>query len=150
MGLQTDKYEIDILNVKNADAILIRFYHLDNEYIVLIDAGNINDSAKIKTHLKDVYNNLTIDLAICTHPDVDHIGGFFGLLDDDEIKINEFWLTDPSEFLSEADIKHYTNKDNAQKAVRKIYNKPGDQNQNLISKLLSLLFDKTIITSLAA
>jgi beta-lactamase superfamily II metal-dependent hydrolase len=135
MGFQTEKYEIDILNVKNADAILIRLFHLENDYIILIDAGNISDSLTIKNHLINAYDNLTIDLAICTHPDIDHIGGFFGLLDDDEIKIKEFWLTDPADYLNEEDILHYKNRDNAINAVRKLFNKPGDPSKNLINLL---------------
>jgi len=75
MSLTTDKYEIDILNVNDADAIIIRCILNGYQYIILIDAGNTSDYATIKNHLKDVYNNTYIDLAICTHPDKDHIGG---------------------------------------------------------------------------
>lgn len=137
MSFVTDKYEIDILNVYDADAILIRCYNDNVQYIVLIDAGNISDWAKIKNHLKNVYENTFIDLAICTHPDKDHIGGFFGLLEDEEVTINEFWLIDPAKYLDENDIQRYQNKANAEKVVRKLYNKPNDSNQNLISILLS-------------
>jgi len=137
MSFDTDKYEIDILNVKDADSILIRCYNGETPYTVLIDAGNISDCDNIKNHLKNKYQNTIIDLAICTHPDKDHIGGFFGLLDADEITINEFWLIDPAEYLDETDIKHYQNKSNAMTAVRKIFNKPNDSSQNLITKLLA-------------
>lgn len=136
MGFSTNKYEIDFLNVKDADAILIRCFHDDLEYVVLIDAGNVSDWEIIKNKLKNVYENTTIDLAICTHPDKDHIGGFFGLLDDDEITINEFWLIDPAAHIGKDDIHRYQNEANAIKAVRKLFNKPGDTSQNLISKII--------------
>lgn len=137
MSFVTDKYEIDILNVNDADAILIRCFNDNVQYIILIDAGNILDCEKIKNHLKNVYENTFIDLAICTHPDKDHIGGFFGLLEDEEVTINEFWLIDPAQHLDENDIQRYQNPANAEKAVRKLFNKPNDSNQNLISILLS-------------
>jgi len=137
MSFETTKYEIDILNVKDADSILIRCYNENLEYIILIDAGNVSDYEKIKNHLKNVYKNTYIDLAICTHPDKDHIGGFFGLLDDDEITIKDFWLIDPANYLTKDDIHHYRNEANAKKAVRKLFNKPNDSNKNLISILLS-------------
>ena len=36
-----DRYEIDMLDVKNADAFLIHFFTKEgNEYIVLVDGGN--------------------------------------------------------------------------------------------------------------
>lgn len=137
MSFITNKYEIDILNVKDADAILIRCFYDNYQYIILIDAGNISDSELIKNHLKEVYNNTYIDLAICTHPDKDHIGGFFDLLDDEDITIKDFWLIDPASYLDNNDIQRYRNKANAEKAVRKLFDKPNDSSQNLISILLS-------------
>lgn len=137
MSFTTNNYEIDFLNVNDADAILIRCYDGETPYIILIDAGNLSSSEIIKRKLKSVYKNMYIDLAICTHPDKDHIGGFFGLLDDDEITINEFWLIDPAEYLDVDDIKHYRSKENAVTAVRKVFEKPNDPTQNLIDLLES-------------
>ena len=146
MSFTTNNYQIDFLDVNDADAILIRCYDGETPYIVLIDAGNISDYQTIKNKLKFSYGRQTIDLAICTHPDKDHIGGFFGLLDDDEITIKEFWLIDPAEYLDEDDIQRYRNKDNAMTAVRKLFNKPNDSSQNLISKIISQgITGKTVI-----
>lgn len=150
MTFETDKYEIDFLNVNNADAILIRCFYDDKQYIILIDAGNVSDSEKIINHLKNVYQNTNIDLAICTHPDKDHIGGFFGILEDEDITINEFWLIDPAKYLNVGDVKRYTNKNNERKAVRELFNKPGDSRLNLISILLKQEIDtKTVIQGVA-
>ena len=88
---------------------------------------------KIKQHIQTYFHSSYIDLAICTHPDKDHKDGFFELLNDNEIKIEEFWLTDPAMFLNEDDIKYYSTKESATKAVRKIWNKSDDDNQNLIT-----------------
>jgi hypothetical protein len=141
------KYEYEVLKLGDADAIFIRHYVVDVPYIVLIDAGNVEDWAFIKAHLWKHYHTYTIDLAICTHPDNDHMGGFFGLLQDDDITITEFWLIDPAEHLDENDIKRYRTRDSAKDAVRQIFNHPTDVSQNLIKILLKKLYDKEIVTA---
>lgn len=84
------KYEYEVLKVGDADAILIRHYIGNEQFIILIDAGNAGDASIIKKHLNDYYGSYYIDLAICTHPDSDHKDGFFDLLQDDEIAIETF------------------------------------------------------------
>ena len=130
------KYEYEVLKVGDADAILIRHYIDDEQFIVLIDAGNAGDATIIKKHLNDYYRSYYIDLAICTHPDSDHKDGFFDLLQDDDITIKTFWITDPACFLGVDDIQRYRNRDNAIKAVRKIWQKSTDENLNLIDLAL--------------
>jgi beta-lactamase superfamily II metal-dependent hydrolase len=130
------KYEYEVLKLGDADAIFIRHYVNNTPYVVLIDAGNIEDWKTIKSHLWQYYNTYTIDLAVCTHPDNDHMGGFFGLLEDKDIQISEFWLIDPAKYLTQDDIKRYTTKEGAQKAVRKIFDNQSDTSQNLIDMAL--------------
>lgn len=129
-------YEYEVLKVGDADAILIRHYINGEPFIILIDAGNASDAAIIKKHLENYYDSNYIDLAICTHPDSDHKDGFFDLLQDDDIKIERFWLTDPAQYLDANDIKLYRNEENATKAVRKIWQKSTDPNLNLIDLAL--------------
>lgn len=126
------KYEYEMLEVGDADAILIRHFIKDEAYVVLIDAGNASASSTIKDHIKKYFDTTYIDLAICTHPDSDHKDGFFDLLADEEINVGEFWLTDPACYLDEEDIKRYKNHDSAICAVRKIWNKSTDDSLNLI------------------
>ena len=130
------KYEYEALKVGDADAILIRHYIGNEQFIILIDAGNAGDTSIIKKHLNDYYGSYYIDLAICTHPDSDHKDGFFDLLQDDEITIKTFWLTDPAQYLDVNDIQRYKNKENATKAVRKIWQKSTNPNLNLIDLAL--------------
>lgn len=130
------KYEFEVLKVDDADAIFIRHYIDEKPYVILIDAGNVCDSQNIKNHLLNNYGS-TIDLAICTHPDKDHKGGFFELLNDKSLTINEFWLTDPAHYLSSDDLIQSSDKEKAIKAVQKIYNHPNDENLNLIQLALS-------------
>ncbi|MCK5535803.1 MAG: hypothetical protein KAI79_03200, partial [Bacteroidales bacterium] len=50
---------------------------------------------------------------------------------------NDFWLIDPAKYLDENDIQRYQNKTNAENVLRRLFNKPNDSNQNLITILLS-------------
>lgn len=125
------KYEYEALKVDDADIILLRHIINDEQFVVCIDTGNIDDWIKIKKHVKHIYKTTYINLVILTHPDKDHKDGIYGLLNDDEITIGRIWLTDPAEYLDENDIMRYRNHDNAVKAVRKIWSKSNDENDNL-------------------
>jgi beta-lactamase superfamily II metal-dependent hydrolase len=131
------KYEYEVLKLGDADAIFIRHYVNNTPYVILIDAGNVEDWTTIKSHLRQHYGTYTINLAICTHPDNDHMGGFFGLLNDSDVRISEFWLIDPAHYLDETDIKRYSTKDGATKAIRKIFDNQCNTSQNLINMVLS-------------
>lgn len=97
-------YEIEFLSLGNADSIIIRYFTATNlEYVVLIDAGNKGDGPKIESYVNNFTNQKYIDLAINTHPDNDHIGGFFYLID--HIKINKFWIHDPGKHINLDDVK---------------------------------------------
>lgn len=74
------KYEIDMLDVKAADAFLIYAYIDDGdggefEYVVLVDAGNEGDGEAIYNLINQYYDQTYIDLVIITHCDSDHYGG---------------------------------------------------------------------------
>lgn len=75
-------------------------------------------------------------MAICTHPDNDHKDVFFELINDNEVQIKEFWLTDTAQYLNVDDIKGYRNNTEAINTVRKIWNKSNDYSLNLIDLLL--------------
>jgi beta-lactamase superfamily II metal-dependent hydrolase len=109
------KYEIDLLNVKAADACLIHFYdENENDHIVLVDAGNYSDGESIIDFIKTRYKKNKIDLAICSHCDRDHFGGFIYLLEQmrdntkDKIDIEEFWVHDPADHIALGKVKHIT------------------------------------------
>ena len=99
-------YQIEMLDVGNADAFIIS-YEEDNgkQKLVLIDAGRYSDGEKIKNHLKKYYLNRTVDLAIVTHCDNDHFGGFIYLLENG-CKINRFWINDPKMYEDNMDLSN--------------------------------------------
>ena len=69
--MKVTKYEIDMLNVKAADAFLIHFFNDENnyEYVVLLDGGYYDDGKTIAEFIRNNYSQHYIDLAICTHCD---------------------------------------------------------------------------------
>lgn len=127
-------YEVHYLNVSDADAIIIRYENSQNKYVVLIDAGNVGDSDKIKNYIWNHWNTYTIDLAICTHPDSDHKGGFFGLLNDENVIINEFWLNTPDDVINEDEYNSLYPKRNWLSHCRECYAHPTDtRSKDLVS-----------------
>lgn len=126
-------YEVHYLDVSDADTIIISY----DDGIVLIDAGNVEDSAKIKNYIWNHWNTYTIDLAICTHPDSDHKGGFFGLLNDRNITINEFWLNTPDDVITEEEYYQRYSRQNWKSHCHECYAHPTDtQSPNLVSLAL--------------
>lgn len=78
----------------SGDAIAFRFVRPDNgewAYVV-VDAGFKDDGAALVEHVKEHYGTRSIDLAILTHPDGDHIGGMGEVLRG--LDVGELWLHD--------------------------------------------------------
>lgn len=97
-------YEIDMLDVEDADAFLIRF--IDERYIthiILVDAGRYSDGQKVSDFIKNTYDTYFVDLAICTHCDDDHYGGLLWMVEDmtkhpsTSVDIKELWVNDPGQ-----------------------------------------------------
>jgi beta-lactamase superfamily II metal-dependent hydrolase len=87
-------FEIEMLSLGNADSSIIRYIdEQGEERIIVIDAGHKGDGEKVVALLEKYSKNKKIDLAICTHPDADHIEGFFHIVEN--YPIDEFWIHDP-------------------------------------------------------
>lgn len=130
------KYEIDILDVEDADAILIHFVdEHDKEYVVAIDAGRYSDGEAVSSFVKKYYNRKVIDLAICTHCDDDHYGGFIKMIEEQMqypytgIQIRELCINDPGKFVNASDVKYYKKDANVKAEARTVYTlSDGDKN----------------------
>jgi beta-lactamase superfamily II metal-dependent hydrolase len=89
-------YEVDFVAVgeagRHGDAIAIRFIRPDSgEYAhVVIDAGFDQSGKDLVEHIKGYYETTSVDLAILTHPDGDHIGGMGHVIRD--LDVGELWL----------------------------------------------------------
>lgn len=128
------EYKLHFLSVGDADCMVISYRHSERteRKIAVIDAGNVGDSQRIKDFLWNNYLTRTIDLAVCTHPDKDHKGGFFGLMEDEQMTIVDFWFKDPCTVLTLDDFKKGTTKDEAIEICHSVFNHPTDDSKNLI------------------
>lgn len=72
------------LGIGSGDAFLIE----DENKTILFDSGG--SKTKLVKLLKKKIKK--IDLAICSHNDIDHTNGFIGLLESSDIDIEEIWL----------------------------------------------------------
>jgi len=148
------KYEIDMLDVKSADAFLIHFWDdkTNYEFVVLIDGGNYQDGATIAKFIRTYYGtNIGIDLAICSHCDKDHFGGITYLLEQqrdngkDNMNIDQIWINDPGgEHVLNRDVKWSQNMSRVTKNVkaRSVYDLDG--HDNLLDIIQSLQQQKKI------
>ena len=141
-------YHIEMLSVGAADTFIL--YVIDtqnNEHLILIDAGNYKDGDKIINHIRKYYNNPVIDLAIVTHCDDDHYGGFVRMLeklsngDRDAITIRQFWVNDPGKnHIDVNDVKYVNSRPVVNNRAREIYN---CRDLNLLELIDSLRIPRT-------
>ncbi|MEM6813085.1 MAG: MBL fold metallo-hydrolase [Bacteroidota bacterium] len=87
-------FEINMINVKDGDAIILTLEKKDRKALIVIDGGYKKYYSKIKKRLKQLlprYGN-KIDLLVCTHYDNDHLGGVEKILDEYHSVISEIWI----------------------------------------------------------
>ena len=132
--MQYPLYQVHFLELGDADCIAIKYQKdaVSNACIALVDAGNVSDAPKIKKFLCTTFKSTRIDLAVCTHPDCDHKGGFFGLLADPAISIGELWVKHPAKYIGDEDFKRMKRRDSKWDACNRVYNHPSDASKNLI------------------
>lgn len=147
--MKVTKYEIDFLDVGAADAILIHFYdEYDKEYIVCIDAGNYSDGKRVSEFIKEKYKRLRIDLAVCTHCDADHYGGFVWMIEDmrdnpsTSVDIMRFWINDPGNHVDKNDYKYRRSQQAVITEAREVYTLPSTS-KNLIALIDELKIERS-------
>jgi beta-lactamase superfamily II metal-dependent hydrolase len=85
---------IHLLNVGDADAIIIQLEKTDEKLTLLVDGGrNREHSNKIIEYFEDLHSSPQI--LICTHLDNDHIGGLVYALEKYRNDIRSIWLHIP-------------------------------------------------------
>ena len=132
------QYEFTIIDVKDADALIINYKSNENDrwWTAVVDAGNIGDSPKIKQQIKHIEEgHYFIDYAFCTHPDKDHKGGFFELLTDQSVIISNFCLLRPDLAVRNDVRRLIYNQQQLLASAKAVYNHPTDSKRNLIDEI---------------
>lgn len=107
--------KVNMLNVKDGDAIIIELIKQDKTLVMVIDGGESGYylkkmKPKLETVLKK-YNKKAPDVVVCTHYDSDHIGGLIPLIQDYINDIQQVWIHTTSDsidtlLVEAADIKN--------------------------------------------
>lgn len=137
------QYEVTIIDVGDADAIVVNYEDGKGWITAVIDAGNVGDGEKVKNYIKHREGLLyIIDYAYCTHPDKDHKGGFFDLINDRFVKIGALVIRRPDIALQD---DHRCNRIIVSSA-HDVYNHPTDERRNLIdeAKERGILFEPVL------
>lgn len=121
-------YQIEMINVEDGDSFVV-YYTTDDgaKHLVLIDAGRHRTGDRVLNHLRRNHKGEEIELAIVTHPDEDHYGGFVYLLEQIRDKniaafpIKHFWLNDPRKHISLDDVKEEIQKQTLEERLKEIY-----------------------------
>lgn len=135
-------YHIEMLSVGAADCFII--YYVDskeNHKLILVDAGTYNDGQNIINHIRKWYPNHVIGLAIVTHPDDDHFGGFVKMLEkikdkkNDAVPIKQFWLNNPQNHVKVTQVQNEIKKTTLVNRVARLF----DQGENNLLDLITSL-----------
>jgi beta-lactamase superfamily II metal-dependent hydrolase len=98
--------EIDMLDVSNGDAIVVRYVG-DNgrtEWVGLIDGGETEDDGmKVVQHVRRYTVREEIDDMICSHSDSDHIGGLPTVVRN--IGVGRVWIHDPARHIDMSAVR---------------------------------------------
>lgn len=127
-------YQIEMLNVADADAFVVYYETNDGrKHLVLIDAGRYSNGRDVLNHLNRYYFGIPVELAIVTHPDDDHYGGFVYLLEKIQegslraVNINKFWINDPRRHISVTDVQEDIQRRTLERRLAEVYS-VGDKN----------------------
>ena len=112
-------FEIDMLNIGDADCILVTEWKNNIPTRVLIDGGNTESAKTLKKFLRDRDMNY-IDHVVCTHPHDDHAGGLVELLADTSLCVGRVWVHRPQNHLNMLLVEYALNQTRGLKRARVI------------------------------
>lgn len=143
--MDVKSYQIDMIDVGAADAFIIHYVAQDDLwYNVLVDAGNYSNGETIAKNFKEWYPGEYIDLAIVTHPDKDHFGGFIKLIemmdahDKNAVEIKKFWINDPGNgHIDKDEVMWITKQGTVNVKARSVYDLDEKGEKNLMEMILS-------------
>src|SRR6267143_353499 len=80
-----------MLNLGNADSILVTKWAAGNPSRILIDGGNASDAEKVLGFLKSA-GIKRLDHIVCSHPHDDHAAGLIGIVSSKEVDFGQMWM----------------------------------------------------------
>ena len=83
--------EVDMLNLGDADCLLVTGWNFGVVQRILIDGGTKGDAKEVKAFLAQRRINY-LDHVVCTHPHDDHAGGLVDLLKNPKFLFGTFWM----------------------------------------------------------
>jgi beta-lactamase superfamily II metal-dependent hydrolase len=89
-----DGLEIDLLNLGDADSILVTNWFNSNPTRILIDGGNSSHSQQVLDFLR-IRGASYLDHIVCSHPHDDHAKGLIGIVSSRQIHFGEVWFHRP-------------------------------------------------------
>lgn len=96
--------EIDMLDVGNADCILVTRWDDGTPTRILIDGGNKKDSDDILLFLR-TRDAMRIDHLVCSHPHDDHAGGLVDIVSDSDIYVGTAWVHLPEQHVDKRKLE---------------------------------------------
>lgn len=92
--------KINMLDVNDGDAIIVHLKRSEADHLVIVidggRSGNAEEVIKVLDRLLTSLGKEGPDLVICTHYDVDHIGGLQLIAEHYDEKIGELWIHKPN------------------------------------------------------
>jgi beta-lactamase superfamily II metal-dependent hydrolase len=89
--MNCDGIEVDMLNLGNADSILVTRWSAGVASRILIDGGNTSDAETVLNFLRN-RGIKYIDHIVCSHPHDDHAGGLLGIVKSPNIDFGQAWV----------------------------------------------------------
>lgn len=89
-----DGFEIDMLDIGEANCLLLSRWRNQDVQRILIDGGRNAHSSYVKKFLK-TKRIFRLNHVVCTHSDSDHCQGLIPLVMDPEFEIEQAWVHDP-------------------------------------------------------
>ncbi|MBV8277468.1 MAG: MBL fold metallo-hydrolase, partial [Verrucomicrobia bacterium] len=86
-----DGLEIDLLNLGDADSILVTRWFNGIPTRILIDGGNSSDGQKVLGFLR-ARGISYLNHIVCSHPHDDHAAGLIGIVNSNLIDFGQAWL----------------------------------------------------------
>lgn len=132
-----DGIEVDMLNLGNADSILVTQWSAGVASRILIDGGNISDTEKVLAFLRS-RGIKYLNHIVCSHPHDDHVGGLLGVVKSPNIDFGQAWVHLPWKHIDQNTLKITLNRvETVAKRVVTIIRASVQSSQDLVNAIIA-------------